>query len=812
MSVPTTNAEFLAEVFGPLPHDERPWVTAFTDNPMTAPGSAWSGFPPAMGVGGPGMNWYCTQTTYRGPRSSANAVRAFGVMLDDIGTKCPWPTLPPSYAVETSRGNFQLGYLFAEPVSDLAPVEALQRAIRAAGFSDPGAGGPSTRYGRLPFGLNTKHTPPFVCRLAVWAPELRYTTEQIAEGLGLAIGAPATPADDEDHGAGPCPEWRGPPDTDEGNAELIRRALASRSAGAMFEGDGVGFADLWHARADVLARRWSASGRPDGCSYERSSADLSLATRLGFWTGKHRDRMARLMRQSGLNRDKYGRPDYLARTISKACSLTREVLGQRRGTESPAQPHGGPVAPVSTTWPPLPPGAVPAGPLVAAAAGADMPTLMELPAPNGDDGLAHVFAGGVSGRMRWSPGLGWMVQAGPVWKRDDELSRYEAARRVCRGFAQGEPTDSERRRLTSAKTVQAVLTLAQADPRIVTPASAWDADPLVLNTPGGLFDLRTGQQCDPAGHLVTHCANVAPDFAAAAPVFDHFMSAVFLGRVELIAFVQRLLGYVLTGSTREQVLAFFYGSGANGKSTLVDFFMWLAGSYALKLPAYALMAQRNGEQHPTGIAQLRGKRLAVSSELEEGQFFNESLIKELTGDATMTARFMRGDFFQFPQTQKHLIVGNFKPRLRGGDPALARRILLVPFDAEFRTAQRDPDMLQKLKAEGPAVLAWLVRGAVQWHADGLGIPQCVRDASADYMAAHDDLQQWAEERCERKGETKASDLYADFRRWKELRGEHAPTQTTWGERLQRLPGVEKRKSNGVRYSPLSLKVPTWSAA
>lgn len=575
----------------------------------------------------------------------------------------------------------------------------------------------------------------------------------------------------------------------------------------------VNFADLWHARADVLARRWPAGGRADGLPYDASSADAALAAHLDWWTGKDRDRMARLMRQSALKRPKWDdRPDYLARTIERACSLTREVLGQRRGPESPAQPHGGPVATLAGMWPPLPPHDALAGPLVADAAGADMPTLMELPAPNGDDGLAHVFAGGVSGRTRWSPGLGWMVQAGPVWKRDDELSRYEAARRVCRGFAQGEPSDTERRRLTNAKTVQAVLTLAQADPRIVTPAAAWDADPLVLNTPGGLFDLRTGQQCDPAGHLVTHCANVAPDFTAAAPVFDRFKLDVFLGRVELIAFVQRLLGYMLTGLTREQVLAFFYGLGANGKSTFLDLCMWVIGTYALKLPAYALMAQRNGEQHPTGIAQLRGKRLAVSSELEEGQFFNESLIKELTGDATMTARFMRGDFFQFEQTQKHLIVGNFKPRLRGGDPALARRILLVPFDAVFTPAQRDPSMLHKLKAEGPAVLAWLVRGAVQWHAEGLGIPQCVRDASADYMAAHDDLGEWIDERCERKGETKASDLYADFRRWKESRGEHTPSLTVWGERIQRLPDIERRRSNGWRYSPLSLKLPTWGAA
>jgi putative DNA primase/helicase len=433
-----------------------------------------------------------------------------------------------------------------------------------------------------------------------------------------------------------------------------------------------------------------------------------------------------------------------------------------------------------------------------------------VPAPSGsEDQLALDFAAAVAQRFRWSPGLGWMVWQPPVWARDVGLSRYDAARTLCRAEARTTQTTAEHRRLGSAKTIQAVITLAQADRRLVMSDAAWDADPQALNTPAGLIDLRTGAACDGAEHLPTQCTVVAADFTAASPVFDRFLNAVFQGDAQLIAFVQRVAGYLLTGSTREQVLFFLYGAGANGKSTLVDLLMWLAGSYALKLPASTLMANRNGEAHPTGIAQLRGKRMAVSSELEEGAFFNESLIKELTGDETLTARFMRGDFFSFKQAQKHVIVGNYRPRLRGGDPALARRLVLVPFTATFSAAQRDPDMLAKLKAEGPAVLAWAVRGAVKWHAEGLGIPEVVRSASADYLQAHDDLQLWVDERCDRAGESKASDLYADFRQWKERRGEHAPTQTTWGERLQRLMGIERRKSNGVRYSPISIRPPEW---
>jgi putative DNA primase/helicase len=398
-----------------------------------------------------------------------------------------------------------------------------------------------------------------------------------------------------------------------------------------------------------------------------------------------------------------------------------------------------------------------------------------------------------------------------VWRPDTELSRFNRAKEICRRAAATLSKDTEKRQLQTAKTVAGVLSLAQSDPNIALPAAAWDANPMVLNTPDAAYDLSTGAVVDRNLHHLTQCTSVTPDFAAAAPVFQRFLQEVFQGDQELIDFMQRALGYTFTGNIREQVLLFLHGVGANGKSTLMDFVQWLAGTYALKLSATTLMTTRGADQHPTAIAQLRGRRLAVSSELDEGQFFNEPLIKELTGDTTMSARFMKQDFFTFTQTQKHVIIGNYKPRLRGGDPAIARRMLLVPFNAVFPPTSRDPAMPDKLRAEGPAVLAWLIRGAMLWHRDGLGVPERVRAASAEYMAVHDDLQLWIEEQCELHGETRASDLYASFRAWKERRGEHAQSATAWGERLALVPGMGKRKSNGWRYSPIRLKPMQWDA-
>jgi len=446
---------------------------------------------------------------------------------------------------------------------------------------------------------------------------------------------------------------------------------------------------------------------------------------------------------------------------------------------------------------------VPVGAVVGAAAGNDGEALAVLPPELSDDALALEFAEQALPSFRWTPGMGWMHDDGTRWRRDDALTRYDLARRICRVAAlSAKPTDAAR--LTSAKTVAAALQLAQTDLRLGVPAGAWDNDPLMLNTPNGIVDLRTGSMRPRRpDDYVTAATRVAPDFAAQCSVFERFVFEVFQHDHQMVEFVRRMLGYCLTGSVREQVLFFWYGEGSNGKSTLLDLFHWLMAGYAHKLPANALMAQRH-ERHPADIAALRGKRVAVSSELDEGSFWNEALVKELTGDETITARFMRQDPFEFRATHRHLIVGNHKPRLRGNDPAMARRLVLVPFEAVFAGQQRDRAMPDKLRAEAPAILAWMIHGAVEWQRVGLAVPERVRAAGADYMAEHDDLALWMAERCVRTGEARASELYSSFAHWKHSCGENAPSMKVWGQRLQAVSGVTRRTSDGVRYAGLSL--------
>ncbi len=441
----------------------------------------------------------------------------------------------------------------------------------------------------------------------------------------------------------------------------------------------------------------------------------------------------------------------------------------------------------------------------------------EPPAPPGDaappsperseDSLALLFVERHGAGLRWSPGIGWVRSDATRWVRDDNLTRFDAARAVCRNVgmtAEG----ADRKRLASAKTVNAVVSLAQSDRRIVVPDDAWDANPLELNTPAGVVDLRSGAMRSRLDNdYLMRVTSVAPDFEAPCPTWHRFLDDVFLGDGEVIAFVQRMLGYCLTGDRREQVFFFAYGEARNGKSTLFDLVLDIMGDYALKLPTTTLMTSKH-TQHPTELAQLRGRRLALSNELSAGMFWDEARIKELTGDATLTARFMRADFFSFPQTQKHLVSGNYQPRLRGGDPAMARRVVLIPFLAKFEGPRRVKDMGLRLAAEAPAVLAWIIQGAAKWHVDGLQIPQGVVNASREYLAEHDDIGMWMEECCDREdgAMSSASELYRAFSAWKSARGESAPSMTNFGHMVT-TAGISKKLSNGWKYVGVRLKPP-----
>jgi putative DNA primase/helicase len=291
------------------------------------------------------------------------------------------------------------------------------------------------------------------------------------------------------------------------------------------------------------------------------------------------------------------------------------------------------------------------------------------------------------------------------------------------------------------------------------------------------------------------------------PTWDRFVSEIFGDDLAMVEFIQRMGGYGLTGSIREQKMFFFQGTGSNGKSVLLDVLRNLGGTYSHNLPSEALMTSRN-EGHPTMFAALHGKRLAISSEIEESAHWAESRIKSLTGDESLTARYMRQDFFTFNISHKHVIAGNFKPRLKGDDFAMVRRMVLVPFTQRFEGSGRDNNLPEKLKLEYPGILMWFVEGARKWASSGLAIPSAVTEASKEYMAEQNDLELWLAECCKQGAGIvgKCNDLYQSFSQWKQKNGEFAPSVKSFSQRLERSHKKVKNRDGmtfeGVRVDDI----------
>ena len=265
-----------------------------------------------------------------------------------------------------------------------------------------------------------------------------------------------------------------------------------------------------------------------------------------------------------------------------------------------------------------------------------------------------------------------------------------------------------------------------------------------------MIDLRTGvlRPHSPVD-LITCLAPVVYAPSAVAPTFEAFLARV-LYDPSVRTWVQRYLGYSLTGNVGEQCLAFFVGEGQNGKSVLLDALLAVLGDYGLRA-APDLVVASHTERHPTEIADLAGRRLVVCSEIEQrNRSWAESTIKRLTGDATITARRMRRDFYTFPATHKLVVAANTRPAVRGTDHGMWRRMRLVPWDVIIPAAERDKTLTDRLVAvEASGILAWLVRGCLDWQAHGLGDVPAIDAATETYRAEQDLLGRWIEEQCTR---------------------------------------------------------------
>lgn len=424
-----------------------------------------------------------------------------------------------------------------------------------------------------------------------------------------------------------------------------------------------------------------------------------------------------------------------------------------------------------------------------------------------EDELAATFADRHREHWRYVAGWGqWLNWTGTVWRREETLQAFDLARQVCREAAVSAPSARTRTKLSSASTVAAVERLARTDRRHASTSEVWDRDPWLLNTPGAVIDLRTGNGAahDP-GLFMTKIAGASAE--GACPTWLTFLDTVTGGDADLQAYLQRMAGYCLTGMTSEHALFFLYGTGANGKSVFANTLTSIMGDYAT-VAAMDMFMATHGDRHPTDMAGLRGARIVTSIETEQGSRWAESKLKALTGGDRITARFMRQDFFEFMPQFKLLVVGNHKPSIRNVDEAMKRRLHMVPFTVTIPAAKRDRHLPERLLAERDGILAWMIDGCIEWQRIGLKPPAAVMDATEDYFEAEDAIGRWIEECCETGRPSLSAgstELFASWKTWAEANGEYAGSKKRFSEKLS-ARNYEKFKSSSVRgFRGISLK-------
>lgn len=437
-----------------------------------------------------------------------------------------------------------------------------------------------------------------------------------------------------------------------------------------------------------------------------------------------------------------------------------------------------------------------------------------------DQWLADIIAVRLRGVLRNIPQEGkYLCWTGARWQRDAELLAEDNIKRELRVIAnetaQHGATDSEKRRATelavqfcSAGKCTSVAQLLRSERTIAVSMSSIDHDPWLLNTPAGIVDLRTGELgASEPDALCTKMTTVAPDFDTPCPTWWQFLFDTTGGDSELIDYLHRLSGYCLTGVTHEQTLSFIHGPGGNGKGTFINAIAGIMGDYHTSASMTTFTASQN-ERHSTDIAMLVGARLVTASETEAGKRWDEARVKNLTGGDPITARFMRMDNFTYMPQFKLLFIGNHQPEVRDVDEAMKRRVQMVPFIIKPKV--RDNFLADKLRAEWPSILGWMIRGCLAWQKTGLRPPGAVLASTDTYFADEDAVGRWIAERCDEAPDIDAltQELFDSWREWANQNGEYVGSLKRFsaalvsrGLRRFRESATRRRGFVGLRVLP-----------
>ncbi|MFJ8955610.1 phage/plasmid primase, P4 family [Streptomyces sp. NPDC102381] len=385
---------------------------------------------------------------------------------------------------------------------------------------------------------------------------------------------------------------------------------------------------------------------------------------------------------------------------------------------------------------------------------------------------AYALVAWTDGRIKYAPGLGYFVWDGVTWVKSATRVRQEihamGAALVLAGYTK------EARGFTMTSKINNLLEELRSVPSVYVDAEEFDAKPHLLSFANGVVDLRTGKlRAHDKADMLTVSLPLDYDPNAQAPRWEQFLSEIFPDNPDLVGYIRRLTGYGITGNTSEQCFAVLWGKGANGKSVFTETLTDVFGRITKTTPFATFEDKGNGGGIPNDLAALRGSRLVMASEGESGKPMSEAVLKRVTGKDKVTARFLRQEFFSFTPTFLIMLATNHKPRFKSQDEGLWRRVKLIPFTRYFAPEERDYNLDRKLQAEAAGIVAWAVRGAVEWYANGLRDPESISSATKEYRATSDALAGFfpgvleeADESCVLPG----ADAYNSYRDWCEAEG------------------------------------------
>jgi putative DNA primase/helicase len=425
-----------------------------------------------------------------------------------------------------------------------------------------------------------------------------------------------------------------------------------------------------------------------------------------------------------------------------------------------------------------------------------------------DTDNAQRFANRFGRKALYTPGRGWLVFDGKRWRHDNVGRVVELAKATARLIAdesrhlESDTTRAERSRFAKQSlgkgSLDRMIELAKS--LLAVDDARLDANPWLLNIENGTIDLKTGrrEKHDPRD-LLTKIAPVKANRHADCPEFKKFLNRIASGDPRFVQFIQKAVGYSLTGITTEQVLFFAYGrSGNNGKSTLVNLIRDMLGDYGLHTPTETLLVKQYDNAIPADLARLDGARMVTAIEANFNRHLDEARIKSMTGGEPITARFMRQNYFQFVPVLKLWLVANDQPRVRGTDQAFWRRVRVIPLTVEIPEAERDPNLSAKLRGEWPGILAWAVRGCLEWQSSGLGMPGAVEQATKGWQREMDHLKRFVAEQLDIAPNIRvgAAQLFDRYGKWCVQQGEQSLTVQEFKTKLEAALDVTHTRING----------------